>query len=101
MFVFNRTPYLISEGYRSTLEALDALTTPLQQLTPGVYPRQEMAITVNEAECVGCGICVAREPDVFHRAENGKAWVKDQLQSWSPDLAAAIHGCPTGAIMAS
>ena len=63
MFAFNRTPFLITEGYRAVNEALDLLPADFSQLPPGLHPQREMTVRVERARCVGCGACVARAPD--------------------------------------
>ena len=55
-----------------------------------------MAVTVDEAKCIGCGACVAICPAVFEMSGNGKSKVKDA--NGECDLEASKSGCPVGAI---
>jgi len=100
MFAFSRTPYLIAEGYRATVEALDRLPGPLDQLEPGIHPRREVVLSVDPERCVGCGLCAAQFPATFRMGETGKAEVAVPRHIWSPMGDVAIRGCPTGAISA-
>ena len=53
MFAFNRTPFLLTEGYRAMNEALDHLPHGLGELPPGIHPQREVRVVVNRAKCVG------------------------------------------------
>jgi NTE family protein len=99
MFAFNRTPYLIAEGYRATLDALDRLPDRLEDLSPGIHPRREVEVAVDRGRCVGCGLCAAQYPEIFAMAD-GKASVRVPRQIWSPLGDAAVRACPTEAISA-
>lgn len=100
MFVFNRTPYLIAEGYRATHEALDALPTGLSDLAPGIYPQRQLHLSISPPDCVSCGICLSRAPEVFGWGPDGKAQVTAPIQRWSPLAEETVRACPTGAIVA-
>jgi NTE family protein len=101
MFVFNKTPFLIAEGYRATHEALDRLPVPLEALPPEIYPQRDMDIAISPLDCVGCGVCVARAPNVFQWGADRKAVVAAPRQRWSPLAEEHVRACPTGAITAT
>lgn len=100
MFSFNRTPYLISEGFRALNSALDRLPGQLAALPPGVHPQREVVLAIEPKACIGCGICYSREPAVFGRAADGLAVVLSPRQSWSALGDRVVRACPTGAITA-
>ncbi len=100
MFSFNRTPYLIAEGFRALNSALDRLPGALAALPPGVHPQREVVLSVEPKACIGCGICYSREPAVFGRGADGLAVVKSPRQSWSALGDRVVRACPTGAITA-
>jgi ferredoxin len=98
MFAFNRTPYLIAEGFRALNMSLDRLPADLTSLPPGLHPQREVTLSINDAACTGCGICYAREPEIFSRGDDGKAVVRNPTQWWSPLGDRVVRSCPTGAI---
>lgn len=98
MFSFNRTPYLIAEGFRALNATLDLLPRDLEHLPPGIHPQREVTLGVDKDACIGCGICYAREPHIFVRDGDGKAAVKSPKQWWSPLGDRVVRACPTGAI---
>lgn len=100
MFAFEHTEELLEEGYRSANAALDLLAAD-GKMTSGVYPRTRMQIAINPNRCIGCGICVAMAPKVFHLRADGKAEVSTPRQIWSPVDGAYVHNCPTYAISAT
>jgi NTE family protein len=100
MFGFGHTRELIEEGYRSTLEALDALSPDFSASTRGIHPRRLVEVRVDQELCCGCGACVMHAPDVFRMNAAGKAEVKEPIQSWSPIDGAYVRHCPTYAITA-
>jgi NTE family protein len=97
MFAFNKTPFLIAEGYRATLEAFDRLPAPLDALAPGIHPKFLAGLTVDPALCIGCGLCAAAHPDLF-RMRDGKAESLEPGREWTPRNDAAVRMCPVGAI---
>jgi ferredoxin len=97
MFSFNRTASLVAEGRRATLEALDSLTTPLDQLGGGLHPRRNVTVRVDEELCIGCRLCATRAPAVF-RMEGDKAAVIQRSHEWGPVPAPYVSDCPTAAI---
>lgn len=100
MFAFNRTPYLLEEGYRAMNEALDVLPRGLAELPPGIHPQREVRVSVDRARCIGCGACVARAPDVFEMGHDGLAVAREEAQWWSPLGDYLLTACPTHAIRA-
>lgn len=98
MFSFNRTPYLIAEGFRALNATLDQLPADLAELPDGVHPQRRVTVTVDDARCVGCGFCFARQPDVFERRADGKAAVRNPSQWWSPLSDRVVRTCPSNAI---
>lgn len=98
MFAFNRTPYLIAEGYRAMNEALDLLPRGIDQLPPGIHPQREVRVWVDPARCIGCGACVARAPTVFSMQLNGQAQATAERLWWSPLGDYLLTACPTHAI---
>jgi ferredoxin len=98
MFAFNRTPYLMAEGYRALNEALDYLPDDLGDLPPGIHPQREMLVRVAAAKCIGCGACAARAPEIFAMGPDGIAVARAQRQWWSPLGDAVLSVCPTHAI---
>ncbi|NOT08818.1 MAG: 4Fe-4S binding protein, partial [Gemmatimonadales bacterium] len=100
MFAFNRTPYLIAEGYRALHETLAALPEGLDALPPGIHPQREVRVRVDPERCVGCGACVARAPEIFHMTGRGLAEATAEAQWWSPLGDHLLTACPTHAISA-
>lgn len=97
MFSFRHTEELVAEGKRATLEALDGVSGPLAELTPGVHPRAAVHLSVNPGVCIGCGLCVERAPALF-KMEAGKAVAISPEQVWSPVDGGIVQECPVGAI---
>lgn len=100
MFAFNRTPYLIAEGFRALNSTLDQLPSELAALPNGIHPQWEIELAIDPKTCVGCGCCFAREPEVFGPGPDGKAIVHRSRQWWSPLGDRVARSCPTGAITA-
>lgn len=100
MFAFNRTPFLIEEGYRAMDEALASLPKALDELPAGIHPQREVRVVVDPLRCIGCGACVGRAPDVFQMTPFGLAVAKTERQWWSPLGDYLLTICPTHAITA-
>lgn len=58
-------------------------------------------IFVNEEQCIGCGACVAIDPEHFDFNDNGLSNVISSENLDSANLTSAIESCPTGAIKTS
>lgn len=54
-------------------------------------------LCVNET-CIGCGLCVATDPEHFDFDDNGLSNVIKNDNLDTDNLKAAIAGCPVGAI---
>ena len=58
-----------------------------------------MNAIVDEATCIGCGLCCEACPEVFRLREDGKAEaVRPAVESEQEQVQAAIDGCPVAAI---
>jgi NTE family protein len=99
MFAFGYNRELIEEGYRSTLDLLDALRD-FDPQGSGIYPQRRVEIRVDRDRCIGCGACVMHAPWVFELDQEGRAHVIQAVQSWSPIDGAYVRHCPTYAISA-
>lgn len=100
MFAFNRTPYLIAEGFHALHSTLEHLPRAMEDLPPGIHPQREVILSVDDAKCVACGVCYSRQPHIFRRKPDGRAEVKAPRHWWSPLDDRILRGCPTGAITA-
>lgn len=99
MFGFGHNRELIEEGYRSTLDLLDALKD-FDPQGSGIYPQRRVEVRVDRERCIGCGACVMHAPWVFELDPAGKANVIQSVQMWSPIDGAYVRNCPTYAISA-
>ena len=79
MFAFNRTPFLITEGYRALNEVLDLLPADFAELPAGILPQREMVVRVERKRCVVCGACAARAPDIFTMGVDRIAVVRQNI----------------------
>ena len=98
MFAFNRTPYLIAEGFRALNSTLDRLPRELTRLPSGIHPQREVELRIDPEACTGCGVCYARDPQLFGEAPGGKALVRAPRQWWSPLGDRVLRWCPARAI---
>jgi ferredoxin len=55
-------------------------------------------INVNKNSCIGCGACVAIDPEHFDFDDNGRSNVINNDNLDSTNLTNAIESCPTSAI---
>ena len=55
-------------------------------------------IIIDQAKCIGCGLCVSTCPDVFELADDGKSIVKDASKCADCNCQEAIDSCPADAI---
>lgn len=97
---FNHNEELLDAGYRATRAWLDRP----EELPPpdavGIYPRHRFRVTVDRKTCVGCGVCVSAEPELFRFDETGTAVVTEPEPVWSPVDGLVVGRCPVGAISA-
>jgi NTE family protein len=98
-FSFAHKEELIKIGYESTKDALRDLDTMLAA-KGGIYPRRAVHVVVDRVACTGCGLCVARRPDVMALDEFGKAYPLKPKCDFSPADGAFVRSCPVNAIKA-
>ena len=55
-------------------------------------------LNVDEEKCIGCGACVAIDPEHFDFNDNGLSNVISNENLESANLKSAQESCPTGAI---
>ena len=55
-------------------------------------------LKVNEEKCIGCGACVAIDPEHFDFNDSGLSSVISEENLESANLTSAMESCPTGAI---
>lgn len=55
-------------------------------------------LNVDEEKCIGCGACVAIDPEHFDFNDNGLSNVVNNENLESANLKSAMESCPTGAI---
>lgn len=55
-------------------------------------------IAVDQAKCIGCGLCVSTCPDVFELNEEGKSQVKNPSGCAKCNCQEEIDNCPAKAI---
>jgi NTE family protein len=99
MFGFGHNRELIEEGYRSTLDLLDALRD-FDPQGSGIHPQRRVEVRVDRDRCIGCGACVMHAPWVFELDQGGRAKVIQSVQMWSPIDGSYVRNCPTYAISA-
>lgn len=59
-----------------------------------------MKIKIDRELCLGCGTCVAIDPDIFELDSEGKAYVKSIFipEEKQQNVIEAINSCPASAI---
>lgn len=58
-----------------------------------------MRAVVDKDTCIGCGLCIATEPDVFEMDDDGKAVsVADTTEENKASVELCINSCPVDAI---
>jgi len=57
-----------------------------------------MALKVDKALCIACGVCMALCPEVFEADAEGKSGGIEGADETLPCVDEAIDSCPTGAI---
>ena len=57
-------------------------------------------LKINKEKCIGCGTCISLCPDAFELKEDGKSYVKGNVDfSANKDcIKQAVESCPVGAI---
>lgn len=98
-FSFSHTEELLRIGYESMKDSLRDLDTMLQA-TGGIFPRRAVEIVVDRDACTGCGLCVARRPDMMALDEYQKAYPLHPRCDCSPADGAFVKSCPENAIKA-
>jgi len=53
----------------------------------------------NKKDCIGCGMCVSVNPDIFEIGDSGTAVVKSGQENESEGAQEAIQMCPVQAII--
>ncbi len=96
-FSFGHTEELLEVGYTATRDALVKLPE-LLRAPGGIFPRRSVDITVDREACTGCGLCVARAPQMMALDVDHKAYPLSSRQVWSPADGAFVRACPVGAI---
>jgi NTE family protein len=96
-FSFQHIEELLQVGYEATRETLKTLDATLAA-PGGVFPRVPMTIAVDRQRCTGCGICVARHPDLLTRDADGTARPLYGVHTFSPAEGIMARCCPEGAI---
>jgi NTE family protein len=94
-FDATQTPSLIDAGYMAAMDALRDFARCVSSAT-GVFPRRRYRIAVDQAACIGCGLCVAMAPDVMDM--NRHAFPRQPEVEWSPADGDFVRQCPTNAI---
>jgi len=96
-FSFGHVQELLQLGYdamrRALPHLLDTLSAP-----GGIFPREAMQIRVDRERCTGCGLCVARYPELLQLDTDGKAVPCVTVQEFSPRESDVGRCCPVDAI---
>lgn len=98
-FSFAHADELIEAGYKAAVEALKDFDACVNSES-GIFPRRQVALSVDREKCIGCTLCVALAPQVMAMDETGKAFARLPLVDWSPKDGDFVHHCPTYAIKA-
>jgi len=98
-FSFKHADELIEAGYKAAVEALRDFDACVNSES-GIFPRRQVAISVDREKCIGCTLCVALAPRVMAMDESGKAVARVPVVDWSPADGDFVHHCPTYAIHA-
>ncbi len=96
-FSFGHTEELLEVGYTATRDALVDLPQVLRA-PGGIFPKRSVDIGVDRDTCTGCGLCVARAPQMMALDVDHKAYPLSRRQVWSPADGAFVRACPVGAI---
>ncbi|MGH7619679.1 MAG: patatin-like phospholipase family protein [Gemmatimonadaceae bacterium] len=96
---FQNIAHTIKEGHRAGRKALEDIDAFYDQ-PGGVYPRRRFELNVDQAKCIGCGLCVALAPSLMGMGPDGKAYMRTRTADWSPADGEFVNVCPTSAITA-
>lgn len=96
-FSFTHVEELLQRGYEATRDALRDLDV-LLRAPGGIFPRRQVLLSVDHDACIGCGLCVARAPNMMGLDVDQKAYVLTREHSWSPADGAFVRCCPVDAI---
>ncbi len=96
-FGFQHTAELLGAGYEAMRDALDDLDRVLQS-RGGIFPRRRITLRVDDAACVGCGLCVVLAPHLMALDTRGRAFATTPHLEWSPADGAFVRQCPVDAI---
>ena len=96
-FSFSHVDELLQVGYDAMKAALVDFPVMLQSQS-GIFPRREASIVVNRAACTGCGLCVARAPQIMAMDATQKAYPIAKRHMWSPADSDFMRCCPENAI---
>ena len=98
-FSFSHAEELIEAGYKAAIESLKDFDACLNSVS-GIFPRRQVAISVDREKCIGCTLCVALAPRIMAMDDTGKAVARVPVVDWSPADGDFVHHCPTYAIKA-
>jgi NTE family protein len=96
-FAFGHSDAFIDAGRVAMEEALRVLPQALDA-GRGVWPRQEISLTIDPARCTGCGLCAAIAPRFMRMTPAGLAEPTADHFMWSRADGDFVHQCPTDAI---
>ena len=59
-----------------------------------------MAVEVDKAKCIGCGLCTSIAPEVFELGDDGFSHAKDADgdKKYAKEVKEAVDSCPVKAI---
>jgi NTE family protein len=96
-FNFDKIPTLMAAGAEAASEVLSAIPQAMAA-GRGIFPRQQVRVSIAREKCTGCGQCIAMAPHAVQRDAEGKATPRQAEFNWSPvDSDFSVH-CPTDAI---
>lgn len=97
-FDASQTDSLIELGYNAAKESFALIEDGKLSAATGIFPRREVALSVSEERCIGCGLCAALAPQTMGMA--GIAFPRQPVVTWSPADGDFVRQCPTNAISA-
>lgn len=60
---------------------------------------EEVEVTINNDECIGCGACETEAPETFEMNDEAKAALKEPPHDNPEFIIEAAQACPTEAII--